>query len=301
MPLELRHWRAFEAAADARHFGVAAERLGISQPALSQLIRTLEGELGVKLFDRSHRRVALTEAGDHLLPEARALLGQSQRAERVGSVAGRSERRILTLGYVGSAALHPHFASLMKALASTQPAIIVKLNQLPATTQIERVNERHLDIGVIRSPMPAIEPGIAVLTLDRERMALALATSHPNARTGRPCDLSDFADDDFIQYQRQPSGGLHLLTTSACEAAGIEPRVSQTVPQIATMLSLVGAGLGVALVPVSAARLGVPGVVFRHLRAPIISDLSLIYRKSDTAPATRRALAIARRIDKFKL
>jgi DNA-binding transcriptional LysR family regulator len=300
MPLELRHWRAFVAAAEAKHFGVAAEVLGISQPALSQLIRTIETEFSVKLFDRSHRRIALTEAGEHLLPEARALLGQSLRAERTGLVAGRSEQRILTVGYVGSAALHPRFASLMKQLASTRPAITTKLDQLPATTQIDRIKERNLDIGVVRSPMPAIEPGLAVLTLDRERMTIALAADHP-AALERVCDLSSFADDDFIQYERQPSGGLRLLTLSACEAAGIEPRISQSVPQIATMLALVGAGLGVALVPASAARLGVPGVVFRDLRAPIVSDLNLVYRKSDAASATRRALAIARRVDKLKL
>ena len=118
------------------------------------------------------------------------------------------------------------------------------------------------------------------------------------ARNGTPCQLIDLAGESFIEFRRQKSGGLNVLVRSACEAAGFEPRVVQTVPQIATMLCLVGAGLGVALVPASARRLGISDVVYCELREQIATDLAMMYRRGDTSPAVREALKLARRLDK---
>ncbi|HEY4202575.1 MAG TPA: LysR substrate-binding domain-containing protein [Devosiaceae bacterium] len=301
MALELRHWRAFATAAETLHFGLAAERLELTQPALSQLVKTTEEALGVKLFDRSRRRVSLTEAGSALLPEAQAVLGQSRRAERLGLVAGRRASRTLAIGYVGSAALHPLFSRLIGMLGAIRPAIAMRLDQVGLVQQVAEVRDRNLDIGITRSPMPALDPAVTVLALDREPMVLAFASGDARGRNEGPCALADFADDAFLQYGLQGSGGLHLLVRSACESAGFAPRVAQTVPQIATMLALVGAGLGVALVPESAGRLGVPGVAWRPLREPVFTDLNILYRRGDTAPALREALAVARGIHKSSL
>src|SRR5690606_11722536 len=109
MALELRHWAAFVMAAETQHFGHAAEQLGISQPALSQLIKVIETNFGAELFDRTRRRVSLTDAGHALLPEGRAMLHQARRAERIGQLAGRRANHVLTMGYVGSAPMHPNF------------------------------------------------------------------------------------------------------------------------------------------------------------------------------------------------
>jgi DNA-binding transcriptional LysR family regulator len=302
MALELRHWRAFATAADALHFGIAAERLGLTQPALSQLIKATEETFGVQLFDRSRRRVSLTEAGRALLPEAQAIISQSRRAERLGLVAGRASSRTLAVGYVGSAALQPLFGQLVGTLASIRPAISMRLDQCAVHQQVEQVRDHTLDIGIIRSPMPALDPAVASLSLDRETMVLAIAASNSRAKDVEPCELASFANEPFLQYRRQQGGGgLYQLTQSACESAGFTPRIAQTVPQIATMMALVGAGLGLALVPESAARLGMPGVVCLPLRDPVFTDLNLIYRKGDTAPAVREALAVARRIHKTNL
>lgn len=271
---------------------------GISQPALSQLIKTVETRFGAELFDRTHRRISLTEAGQALLPEARATLNQAGRAERIGEMAGRGANRMLTMGYVGSAPLHPRFLAFVQDLASLEPAVTLQIAQSSVTEQVERVTDRRLDLGVIRSPMPAIDPTLASVGLAREDLVLALPATHANAAAGEILDLADFAGEPFIQYGPQPSGGLNLLVNRACEAAGFEPRVAQTVPQIATMLCLVGAGLGIALIPASAARLALADVIYHQLRNPISTDLNLIYRRSDTAPALRQAIQIARRFDK---
>ncbi|MEX6508979.1 LysR substrate-binding domain-containing protein [Jiella sp. M17.18] len=300
MPVELRHWRAFAVAAETRHFGHAAETLGVSQPALSQLVQTLEAHLGTALFDRTRRRIELTATGQAVLAEAQAVLAQAERAERIGSAAGRENSRTLAAGYVGSAALHPAFRLLMQAIAGGSSPIALQLDQRPAVQQLRQIGERVLDFGIARTPLPPLEPEIACLVLDRETMVLATA-DHDGA-DGQAVSLAEFAAEPFVQYLHQPSGGLRALSESACRAAGFTPKVSYTVPQIATMLCLVGAGLGVALVPETASRLGLPGVAFHPLHDVIATDLVLLYRRSDTAPALRTLLEAARPIaDKSSL
>lgn len=298
MSVELRHWRAFAAAAATAHFGLAAEQLGISQSALSQLIKTLEQHLGAKLFDRSRQRVHLTETGRILLPEAQAMVSQSHRAEQAGRAAGRRGSRTIAVGYTGSVVVHPRFAALTGAIAQIRPAIMLRLDQCPVSDQPRLVAERQLDVGILRSPLPGADASVAFLALAADHMVAALPAAHPLAGGTGPLALAALAGEGFIQFRLQTSGGLNRLIDSACKAAGFEPRIAQTVPQIATMLPLVSAGLGVALVPASAARFGLPGVVYRDLNVRLAADLHIMYRRSDTAPALRELLLAVRQLDK---
>ncbi|HQT66714.1 MAG: hypothetical protein B7Z78_00805 [Rhodospirillales bacterium 20-60-12] len=293
--LELRHWRAFVAAAQAGHFGAAAEQLGISQPALSQLIRTLEAGLGVALFDRAARRARPNQAGAALLPQAQAVIAQADLAARTGAAIGRRGHRAIAAGYVGSSAFHPQFARLIRAIGGARPAIKLLLDQCSATVQVRNLIEERFDFGIVRAPLPTLDPAIASLTLARERMVMAVGAP-PAGRARSPWKLASFADRPFVQYLQQPSGGLRSLMIGACQQAGFEPRIVQTVPQIATMLCLVGAGVGVALVPASMARFNVPGVHYLPLEEAVMTDFTLLYRRSDTAPALRSVLRIARGI-----
>lgn len=296
MRIELRHWQAFAVAAETLHFSAAAERLEISQPALSQLIRTLEQALGGALFDRQRRRPALTDTGKLLLPEARAILAQASRAERIGEAAGRESVRMLNTGYVGSAAFHPLFSALIKAMGASRPVISFTLDQLSVTDQVERLVDHRLDLGIARSPLPGLDPDLTARPLARETLVMALGKGHPQAAC-HEIDLRAFQHEAFIQFIAQRGGGLRMLILSACRAAGFEPRVAHTVPQIATMLSLVGAGLGVALVPATMARLGIEDVVYRPLRMKVVTDLFLLHRRTDTAPALRATLNMAKRLE----
>lgn len=301
MQVELRHWRAFVAAAETEHFGAAAERLGISQPALSQLVRTLETALGVALFDRAGRGARLTAAGRGLLAQARAAAAAADLAERTGAAIGRRARRAIEAGYVGSAAFHPVFAALVRGIDAARPAIALQIDQVSGTGQVRRLVEARLDFGIVRSPLPTLDPALATLTLARERMMMAVAEGWPRARGGK-VPLAAFAGEPFIQYIEQPSGGFRRLTAEACGAAGFAPRTAQTVPQIATMLCLVGTGIGVAMVPETMARFEVPGVAYVPLAERVVTDFTLLYRRSDTAPALRAVLRIARRlVDKESL
>jgi DNA-binding transcriptional LysR family regulator len=293
MQTDLRHWRAFVAAAETQHFHAAAELLGISQPALSQLIRTLETNLGSRLFDRQGRRIKLSAAGEALLPEAQMALSQAVRAEMVGRAISRGETRTLTAGYVGSAAFHPSFTALISAAIKMRPPVTLKLNQLTASQQVQRLVEQTLDFAMIRSPLPILDPALMILPIHTETMVLALPAD--DIRAAQPvCQLKDFAGDPFIQYIQQRSGGLRGQVEAACRQAGFEPRIAHTVPQIATMLCLVGAHTGVALVPQSMMRLALPGVAYCELHDPVTTELILLYRRSDTSPALRAILKLAR-------
>ncbi|HET8995104.1 MAG TPA: LysR substrate-binding domain-containing protein, partial [Acetobacteraceae bacterium] len=240
--VELRHWRAFVTAAETEHFGAAAERLGITQPALSQLIRALEAALGLRLFDRSGHRMRASAAARELLPQASAAVQQADIAERSGEAIGRRARRAIALGYVGSAPFHPLFAGLIQGIEAVRPAIPLRLDQCSGTAQVRYLLDERIDVGIVRSPLPALQPEIASLALARERMVLARPAAG-RRDDGDSLSLAALAGAPFIVYVEQPHGGLRHLTLEACRDAGFEPRIAQTVPQIATMLCLVGAGV----------------------------------------------------------
>ena len=293
--VELRHWRAFVTAAETEHFGAAAERLGISQPALSQLIRALETALGLRLFDRSGHRMRASAAARDLLAQASAAVQQADRAQRAGEAIGRRARRAIAVGYVGSAPFHPLFARLIQAIEAVRPAIPLQLDQYSGTIQVRHLLEERIDIGIVRSPLPRLEPQLATLALARERMVLARPATGP-CEGGGTASLAAFAGAPFILYVEQPHGGLRSLTIAACRDAGFEPRIAQTVPQIATMLCLVGAGVGVALVPETMTHFTVPGVAYLPLAEAIQTELTMLHRRSDTSQAFRAALRLARRL-----
>lgn len=234
-------------------------------------------------------------AARDLLPQASAAVLQADIAERSGEAIGRRARRAVALGYVGSAPFHPLFACLIQGIEAVRPTVPLRLDQCSGTAQVRYLLEERIDVGIVRSPLPGLEPELASLALGRERMVLA----RPAAGQwdgGGPASLAAFAGAPFLLYVEQPHGGLRNLTLEACRDAGFEPRIAQTVPQIATMLCLVGAGVGVALVPETMARFIVPGVAYLPLAEAIPTELTMLYRRSDTSPGLRAALRPARRL-----
>jgi DNA-binding transcriptional LysR family regulator len=295
MSFELRHLRAFLLLAETRHFGVAAERLGITQPALSQAIKSLEDMLGVTLLDRRPRRLSLTDAGEVFLVEAAATVAQAARAQNIGKRAGRGQAGLVDIGYVGSAPFSPVFSRIISSFRENFPDITLRMTQLPSLVQLDRIAQSSLDCGFVRTPMGAAPPGVITRVLDHERILMALPAAHPLAAADA-CVLRDFAGEYFIQYQPQQSAGLHGLVTGLCRAAGFEPLVAQVVPQVATMICLVQAGLGVALVPATMRGLAIPGVVYREIdSAAAATELCLIARYPETSPSVRSFFAHATR------
>ena len=292
--MELRHLRAFLAVAETLHFAQAAEQLGISPPALTEQVQGLETLLGARLFRRTKRSVALTDAGRLFLAEARPALEQVRRAERIGRLAGRGERGIVTVGFAASAALSGVLAASVSAWRQAQPEVELRLQELETMPQLAALAEGRLDIGFIRPPVP-LPDGVAMVPLLREPLWLALPAEHPLCAS-RDIAPSALADNPFISPDFDAGQGFHHHTMAFGAQGGFVPHIAHRGRDLVAVVSLVGLGLGVALVPESLRDcLRAPGVEYRPLAGtPPRSELAAAFRRGEAAPATRACIRLLR-------
>jgi DNA-binding transcriptional LysR family regulator len=243
--MELRHLRYFVAVAEELHFGRAARRLNVSQPPLSVQIRTLEREIGTPLLVRTQRRVELTEAGRVLLEEARRLLGQAEAAVTHVRRAAEGTVGRLAIGFV-STVDYSMLPPLVRRFRHKHPGIGLKLLELTGDRQQALLQSGELDLGLSILPSPA--PALTRRPVFREPLIAAVPASHALAGRRR-ASLRSLAAEPFIQFPRELAPGLYDLAIAACQKAGFTPHLAQEAIQMQTILGLVAAGLGVALVP----------------------------------------------------
>ncbi|AHG92289.1 LysR substrate-binding protein (plasmid) [Gemmatirosa kalamazoonensis] len=291
--MELRHLRYFVAVAEELHFGRAAQRLRVAQPALSQQIKQLEAELGVTLLARTRRRVALTEPGRLFLPEARRTLAHAAAAAEVARRAAVGEAGRLRIGYVDSA-LWGLLPAVLGAYREAHPAVkLTMLERLPAQ-QIVGLRAGDLDVGVGPPPPPVRE--LATEPMTEERIVLALPAAHPLAARDA-IDLVDLADEPWVLVSARTPSRLRDAAVAACVAAGFTPRVAQEARQLDALVALVSAGLGVTFVPSTAERMPRAGVAFRPLRGVDIPfRLVAAWRRGDMPPTVRSFLDVMRTV-----
>jgi DNA-binding transcriptional LysR family regulator len=293
--MELRHLRYFVAVAEEHHVTRAAERLGIRQPPLSQQIRALEAELQVQLFHRKPRGVELTEAGETLLADARAILQQVDRACTAAQRAARGEAGRIGLGFTSSASFHPLVPRLIRSYREAFPQVALTLEESGTGELVEALLDEQLDAAFVRSPI-AEAAGIAVLAILEEPMTVVLPAGHALAVAIAPLPLAALAGETLILYRRPLGPGLYDAIIAACQGAGFSPNIGQEAPRMLATLSLVAAGLGATLVPESMRRVGVTGVVYRALdpEAGLVAPLNLAYRRSGGSAAARTFIMLAR-------
>lgn len=294
--MELRHLRYFVAVAEAGHVTRAAERLGIQQPPLSQQIRALEAELGVQLFRRKPRGVELTQAGEAFRAEAQAILAQVDRAVAAARRTGRGEAGHIALGFTSSASFHPVVPRTIRAYREAHPLVWLSLEESGTGELVAALQAERLDAAFVRSPIGAAA-GIAIHSVLEEPMAAVLPLGHRLAAGDAPLALATLAPETFILYRRPLGPGLYDAIIAACQRAGFSPQIGQEAPRMLATLSLVAAGLGVTLVPQSMRRLRVDGVAYRTIEpaAGLVAPLNLAYRRSESAAAVRRFLALVER------
>jgi DNA-binding transcriptional LysR family regulator len=287
--MELRHLRYFLAVAEERHFGRAAARLHMAQPPLSQQIRQLEDELGVRLLDRNTRRVELTDAGAAYLERVRAVLAEvDQAGEEARRVAAGLQGR-LVVGCVGSATY-----SLLPALARTVreelPGVEFGFRgEMLVPDQVAALLDREIDLALLRPPVD--EPALRVATLRRDRLIVALPDAHRLAERRR-LRVEDLRGEDLVIHAAGRSV-MHGTVQALCRDAGFEPRVRHQVAETSTLVTFVAAGLGIAVVPEPVSRLGVAGTTYLPLadrNARI--DLATAVRSDDNSPALARVLTL---------
>ena len=286
--MELRHLRYFVTVAEELHFGRAAERLHLSQPPLSMQIKALESEIGTQLLERSRRKVELTPAGSVLLREARDILARVEQATAAAQRAGRGEIGELTIGFI-SIADYNVLPQVLSEFRLRQPSVRLNLREATTDAQVLDLVQQRIDVGFALAP---IQDGrLATRALLSEPLVAALPESHPLARARGPLSVTRLADSPFILFPRHMAPGLYDDVVSFCRQAGFSPRVEQEAVQMQTIISLVSAGLGVAMIPASMRNLGRTGVVYRNLREPSPqTEILVAWRKGETAPALVRFL-----------
>jgi DNA-binding transcriptional LysR family regulator len=282
--VELRHLEYFVAVAEELSFTRASRRLHVVQSGVSSAIQGLERELGAALFDRDRHRVTLTEAGQALLPEARATLAAAQAAADAVAEATAGLRGTLFVGTMISTG-SVDVPALLARFHEQHPGVLVRLRAMPGGSAdlAREVASGGLDLALLSLPgdPPA---GLAVRQLAHEPMALICAASHPLAGRGT-VPLRELAGETFVDF---PVGwGTRAIVDRAFAAAGIDRQVSFEVADYATAAALVGNGLGVAFVPASAAR-------ELDEVARVAVDPALEWRILVATSATRRASAAAR-------
>ncbi|MCU1427667.1 MAG: LysR family transcriptional regulator [Actinomycetia bacterium] len=241
--MELRQIRFFVAVAEDRHFGRAAERMYIAQPALSQHIRRLEHELDVRLFDRSARHVRLTPAGDAFLDSARRLLAQADEAARRAKRAEVGESGSVSIG-IDIAAAGTTLPAALRGWSTRRPAVRPVLTAGRRPALLDLVRRRELDVAVLDGPVTdaAFETEVLV---EHDAVVLVPAT-HPLA-DAPSVDIAQLWSDDFVFLSREVAPGLHDRTIARCNAAGFSPAISVEVDEPGLVPLAVASGAGVAV------------------------------------------------------
>jgi len=259
MYLDFHELKSFSVLARELHFRRAAERLSISQPALSKQIRRLEEKVGGRLFARNRRKVALTETGRVLLPLADRLLEESESALTTAREASDGRAGTLRIGY-GLAAVSDILPRTILRFSQKYPRIKLQMCDMSTPSQLTALLQESLDLGILRLPIASAE--LDSLPLIRERLLLAVPES---VRYDHRDKLSNLRDSPFVLISRSASATFHDHAVSVCRCAGFAPNVVQEASETFTILNFVRAGLGVSLVQSAAARMKVPGVRFHEL------------------------------------
>lgn len=283
--MNLNHLRAFVAVAESLSFSRAAERLHVSQPALSNQIKLLEEDLDARLFERDRRSVSLTAAGKDILDDAGRLLSAAedlkQRVRRLSS----GSLGTLRIGFVASATadIVPRMAV---AFRRSFPDVSLELQNIPTVPQVDGLRLRTLDVGIVRLPLR--EPDIEILPLLSESFAIVFSKQHP--LFGRKnVTVRDLKAEPFVCYSERLAPAFFQHWTGLCRKAGYTPRILQEVAEMETALALVSAGVGVAILP--------EGIAMRHRRALTVislkeehirSEIGLAFLKLNPPPLARR-------------
>lgn len=289
--MELRHLRYFVTLAEELHFGRAAERLHIAQPPLSQQIRQLEVELGFQLFHRTKRTVQLTEAGQVFLGEVQQIFQQLDRAIQVGRKTSRGEMGQLVVGFVSSTAYNV-LPTILRTFRTHVPDVSLELHELSTEQQLQWLREGRIDVGFLRPPID--EDTFSVATIYQEPLVVALPEAHPLAN-GASVSLRSLSSELFIFFPRSIAPGLYDQIISLCQQADFSPTVAQEAMQMQTIVSLVAAEMGIAIVPESLQHLQRTGVVYKAIQEPTSKvAIAMIWRCNDTSLTVQRFLEVVR-------
>ncbi|VXC03063.1 LysR family transcriptional regulator [Massilia sp. 9I] len=276
---ELSQLRCFVAVAEELHFGRAAERLNMTQPPLSRQIRLLEHHVGVRLLERNSRSVHLTAAGKAFFPEAARILRIAEEATFSARRAAKGEQGNLAIGFT-SASGYSLLPEVVRRLREHAPGVSLTLKELVSTAQVEALNAGELDLGLLR-PHP-MNGELESRLIARESLMLAIPESEADQWPLVP-NLGSLHGRPFVMYSPYEARPFYLMLTERFARAGVVPDVVEHIGQVHTMLALVRAGVGAAMIAEGASRLKFDGIVMRRVDTEPV-DMVCAYRRDNENP-----------------
>jgi len=265
--MKLRQLQYFNAVAEELSFSRAAIKLHVAQPSLSIQIKSLEDEVGARLFERDKRHVDLTPAGRRFRGHVSELLILAESAKAEARSAERGLQGSIAVGYTALSLFSTALPSVIRQYRQAAPNVVLTLRELPSLEQIHELDARHLDLGVLRKVDVLAPKGIAIVEWYRMPLVVALAQDHSLARQ-EALSLTELKSDAFIMYPRGAGTGIYWQVLELCTAAGFRPRTVREVLESSTMIALVAAGVGIAIVPLDMNCIQMPGVAYRRLHDP---------------------------------
>ncbi|MEM1253536.1 MAG: LysR family transcriptional regulator [Cyanobacteria bacterium P01_H01_bin.21] len=289
--MKLHAFQYFVAIAEELHFGRAAARLHITQPALSRQIHRLETEMGVMLLHRTKRTVELTAAGAIFLVEVRKALQQMDTAIHIAQRVSRGEIGTLRIGFTASS-MHTVLPEILRHFRDRYPDVKLAMTEMCTLDQVNGLKKETIDIGFLHPPIEA--SSLALYPLQSEKLLLALPHSHTLARQ-QQLSLNAFAKEPFIVHPRHEGPVLYEQFLALCRAAGFEPNIVYEDSKHQTRLGLVAAGTGITFVPESLKNLGLSGVAYcKPVGSFLELQLAIAWRKQPLSPLVEGFLEVAK-------
>ena len=293
--MDYRQLRYFIAVAEELSFSRAARRLNISQPPLSIQIKAIEQEVGTALFSRNRRTVELTPAGTVLLDNARLAVQQLDQATEAVRRAGRGETGTIRLAFTSSVPMREAFARMLRAFRGHTPNVQIELQHMGTGSQFSALADDRIDFGILRPPI-ALQNNRAIklMPLWRDRLRLFFPSNSALAASAAPVEIADLVDQSFIGVEPTVNCGMHAHLMTLCGAAGFTPRIGQQAHELNTVLGLVSAGLGIAVLPECYTCMAMPGVSSRPIAgADAESWLMIAMRDRVLSPLLQRFVDVA--------
>lgn len=276
---EISQLRCFVAVAEELHFSRAAERLNMTQPPLSRQIRLLEHSVGVALLERTSRSVTLTAAGAAFLPEATRILRLAQEAAVKARRTARGEQGSLTIGF-SAASGYSLLPAVVRGIRQACPQVALNLKELVSTAQVEALNAGEIDLGLMRPH--TINSELESILMVTESLMLAIQESDAHLWPEDPT-LACFHGKPFVMYSPYEARPFYQMLSERFARAGVVPDIVEHIGQVHTMLALVGAGMGAALIAEGATRLKFEGIVLRKVATDPV-HLVATYRRDNDNP-----------------
>lgn len=293
--MNLKQLQYFSVLAEELHFRRAAEKLNITQSPLSIAIQNLEQELGCQLFIRTQRRVQLTEVGERLREHAGNILERVEFCEQDLRAVATGKAGQLRVGFTAASSLLSPFPALIHAFRVQYPDIDVTLKEASTLTQIDAIQNRDLDVGVIRRPRRQMTANISFRKLATDRLVVAMHRGHALLERTE-IRIADLDGERFIFFPRQMGVGIYDQFLELCGKRGFMPNIVQEAQAATTIIGLVAAGLGIAIVPSGLRYIQIPNVVFKELAdSDAETDLLLAFRAGEENPRLAHLIHLAQK------